>query len=97
MNLRVISQLSDNSAEVEMGSSDKINMERDVHELGNVATAKAYEARGDHDSKLSRRDFDDREQLARLGKKSVLRVRTQTPWISFANPFLPQSRTFYSH
>lgn len=40
---------------------------------GNAAVAGSASAR-DSGSELSKQDFDDQEQLARLGKKSVLKV-----------------------
>lgn len=67
-----------------MGSSDKVNLDREVHELGNMTMNGADEARPDRDSKLSRRDFEDRDQLARLGKKAVLKVCVYNPPIASA-------------
>ena len=55
-----------------------MSIERDGHDLrhadGEVKTFYEPEVVG-----LSRRDYDDNEQLARLGKKSVLKVRDSSP------------------
>lgn len=51
------------------------------HELGNMATATAKgmrfveEPSSPHSEEMSKGDYADSEQLARLGKKSVLKVR----------------------
>lgn len=44
------------------------------HELDDMAGGKSASS---HAVEVSQKDFDDRDQLARLGKKSVLRVRIQ--------------------
>lgn len=53
-------------------SSVRMSINHNGHELDDVAGGKSIDS---HVVEVSQKEYEDQDQLARLGKKSVLRVR----------------------